>query len=70
MYGNEIEDVIAFKVIFLKACKFDYIVRCLKSKTRPLNFVFEVITKDSNFNNSYTCCKMLTSLKHGILIYI
>ena len=70
VYGNEIEDIITFKVIFLKASKFNYILRCLKSKTRPLDFVLEVITKDTNFNSSHSCCKMLTSLKHGILKYI
>ena len=70
MYGNEIEDIITFKVIFLKASKFDYTLRCLKSKTRPFDFVLEVITKDTNFNSSYSCFKMLTSLKHGIITYI
>ena len=70
MYGNEIEDIITFKVIFLKASKFDYVLRCLKSKTRLLDFMLEVITKDINFSSSHSCCKMLTSLKHGILNYI
>ena len=56
------KDVIIFKVKFLKACEFDYIVRCLKSKTRPLDFVLEVITKHTNFNKSYNCCKNLTFL--------
>ncbi|KAI4529163.1 hypothetical protein MG293_020837 [Ovis ammon polii] len=52
VYGNEMKGVIIFKMTFLKACEFDYIVRCLKSKTRPLDFVLEVITKDTNFNIS------------------
>ena len=29
-----------------------------------------MITKDTNFNNSYNGSKMLTSLKHSILSYI
>ena len=64
------EDGIAFKVILLKACKFDYIVRHLKCKTRLLDFGLGMITKDTNFNKSYNGSKMLTSLKHSILSYI
>ena len=63
-------DGIAFKVILLKACKFDYIVRHLKSKIMPLEIGLEMITKDTNFNSSYTGSRMLTSLKHSILTYI
>ena len=64
------EDGIAFKVILYKACKFDYIVRHLKFKTRLLDFGLEMITKDTNFNTSYNGSKILTSLKHSILSYI
>ena len=63
-------DGIAFKVILFKECKFDFIVRHLKSKTRLLGFGLEIITKDPNFNSSYNGSKVLTPLNHNIPTYI
>lgn len=45
----------------LKASKFDYTVKHLKSKPRPLDLGLEMIMKDTNFHNSSKCCKMITS---------
>ena len=64
------ENGIAIKVILLKACKFGYIVKHLKFRTRLLDFGLEIITKDTNFNNSYNGSKMFTTLKHSTLSYI